>query len=384
MRVLVTGARLPAALEIASGLNRLGVEVFAADSLFFSPAGASCSIIQYLRFPSPRFSFNEFRIAILGWVDKFKIDLIIPVSEEIFYLAKLEEELRPICSLFSPSFSFLRSCHSKWDILELAKICDINVPQTMLVTSAEEARCAAKNFSNYILKPEFSRGAYDLLFDVTQIEKQNKISVQSRWLVQEYITGHEICSYSIAVAGALLAHAVYEPAYRVGLGASLYFKPIENSLLRDYVSRFVKKHSLTGQISFDFLVTKDGHLVLLECNPRATSGIHLVAQSETWCRAFLGEKIVDVTIEDLTPRAAKFPMILLNSKQALRENYFLRFISDLWKAKDTIFSLRNPLPFFALQLCSIELMCRCLKWKIHPKNAYTFDLEWNGEEGTCV
>lgn len=85
MRVLVTGARLPAALEITSGLTRLGVEVFAADSLFFSPTGASYTISQYLRFPSPRFFFQAFRSCILEWVDKFKIDLIIPVSEEIFF-----------------------------------------------------------------------------------------------------------------------------------------------------------------------------------------------------------------------------------------------------------------------------------------------------------
>lgn len=181
----------------------------------------------------------------------------------------------------------------------------------------------------------------------------------------------------------MLAHAVYEPAYRVGHGASLYFKPTEHPLLREYVARFVAHYSFTGQISFDFLLIKEGHFVLLECNPRATSGIHLVAQSEAWCRAFWGEEIVEV-IDDRVPCAAKFPMLLLTSRQALRDRGFLRFIADLWNAKDTIFTLKNPLPFFALQLCSIELICRYIKWKIHPKNAYTYDLEWNGEDDACA
>ena len=376
MRVLVTGARLPAALEICSGLSRLGVEVFAADSLFFSAAGASRTVVKYLRFPPPRFSFNAFCKTILEWVDTFKIDLIIPVSEEIFYLAKFHEEFKPNCALFAPSCSLLRDCHSKWDILALAENFGINVPQTFLATSTEEIELATKKMAAYVIKPEFSRGSHSLLVNHNRINKP--ISKHYRWLVQEYVTGTELCSYGIAVEGVLLAHATYEPHYRVGLGASLYFKPISNPLINEFVEHFVKKHSFTGQISFDFLLNNEGHLVLLECNPRAISGIHLVAQSLDWCKAFLGEKIQAMPFKNLKPRAAKLPIILFNSIHVLRKNSLSSFISDLFRAKDTTYSLKDPLPFLAQQLCSIEIVCRCFKWKIHPKNAYTFDLEWNG------
>lgn len=379
MRVLVTGARLPAALEISSGLSQLGIEVFSADSLFFSPTGVSRSVRKYLRFPSPRFSFKAFRKTILEWVIKFKIDLIIPVSEEIFYLAKLHPDLKPSCKLFAPSLSFLQACHSKWDILELVNNCNIRQPKTFLATSEETLSLAAKNFTNYIIKPEFSRGSYQLLVNSTSTKKPIKISKDCRWLVQEYIRGREICSYSMASNGKLLAHAAYEPRYRVGLGASLYFKPIENPVLQEYVERFVEKYAFTGQISFDFLITSDDCLVVLECNPRATSGVHLVAQNPAWCRAFFGEKIIDKKKHSQEARSAKFPILLLNSISALKNKNFSDFISDIWKAKDTIFSIKNPLPFIAQQLCTLEIIFRCIQWKIHPKNAYTFDLEWNGE-----
>ncbi|HAT1923044.1 TPA: ATP-grasp domain-containing protein [Legionella pneumophila] len=383
MKALVTGARLPAALEIASGLSALGIEVFAADSLFFSPTGSSRSVIQYLRFPSPRFYFNKFRKTVLEWVDKYSIDLIIPVSEEIFYLAMLHEDLNPSCTLFAPSLPFLRACHSKWDILELANNCNIISPKTVLITSKEALCRVTKHFSKYIIKPEFSRGAYGLLFHADQFKEQTKISEQHRWLVQEYITGQELCSYSIASKGNLLAHTVYEPLYRVGSGASLYFKPIENSLLNDYVEHFVKSYAYTGQLSFDFLITKEGRLVVLECNPRATSGVHLVAQSKAWCRAFLGEKIDKIKMEDMEARAAKFSIILLNSIHALKKKQLLGFIADLRKAKDTLFNIKDLAPVLTQQLCIIEIICRCIKWKISPEIAYTFDLEWNGEPKPC-
>ena len=105
----------------------------------------------------------------------------------------------------------------------------------------------------------------------------------------------------------------------------------------------------------------------------------MVAQNKTWGRAFLGETIVAINPDLMAPRAAKLPIILFSSLAALRKKRFLSFITDLNNAKDTVFNLKDPAPIFGQQLCSIELMCLSMKWRVHPKNAYTFDLEWNGQ-----
>ena len=91
LRILVTGARLPAALEIVRALSAAGAQVCTADSLVAIPAGISRDSNGYVRFPSPTLAFSDFRKFLLKTVGQLDIDLIIPVSEEIFYLRPLHE-----------------------------------------------------------------------------------------------------------------------------------------------------------------------------------------------------------------------------------------------------------------------------------------------------
>lgn len=341
-RVLVTGARLPAALEIIKAIHAEGAEIWAADSLRITPAGVSRFATGYLCFPSPVFSFKMFSTFICDAVHRLGIKLIIPVSEEIFFLAALKEDLAPAL-LFAPPLDKLRMLHSKWEILNMVTGCGIRVPHTLRVTSRPELSEALKKIPGGILKPEFSRGAHEILFPPHQKLDLGEISNTRPWLVQEKSEGREISTYCVIHNGCVLIQTMYLPRYRVGHGASLYFQPIHIPNLALFVTAFAQKNSLTGQFSFDLMEDNSGCITLLECNPRATSGLHLIPPASRWGGVFWGEKISGEWTSAL-PCAAKLAVLLLQILPALREKRCKTLISDLLVARDSLYSLDDALP----------------------------------------
>jgi hypothetical protein len=376
MNILVTGARLPAALELVRALNAAGASVWAADSLTFTPASASCDCAGYLRFPSPALKFQEFRACMRQTVQRLGIDLIVPASEEIFYLAQIADELTP-ARLFAPSFVDLRRLHSKWEILAMASGCAIRIPQTIRATTNAMLRAGLKEMPESVLKPEFSRGAYEARFAPHNDRDTLDISPDNPWLIQEMLRGREISTFSVARKGKVLAHAAYEPRWRVAHGASLYFRPLDAPAAERFVTGFVEKHGLSGQISFDLMVDDDGTVALIECNPRTTSGVHLFANPEELGRAILADDTIAANVSDKA-KAAKLAIALLHGASAFRAGKFRSLCADLRAAKDSSFLMRDPLPLLSLYASSVEILLRSRSWRVDARHAYTFDLEWNG------
>ena len=377
-RILITGARLPAALEIARALAAEGAEVWAADTLHYTPAGFSRYVHGYVRIPSPVLEPSHFRRAIIDAAHRYRIDLVIPVSEEVFFLARMRDELAPGTRVFSPSLPILRELHSKWHILERAKGCGARLPRTTRIPSTQALREALTDMPDGVLKAEFSRGSYGTLFPPHENIEGLSIAANRPWLLQERLAGREISVYAIASEGRLLAATVYEPRYRAGKGASLYFQPVEQLQARRFATAFVDRNGITGQIAFDLIECDDGELALLECNPRATSGVHLFPSDSRWARVFLGEDMAPGN-ESAAARAAKMAVFALYAPTALRQRKLSALWADIKAARDSCFSLDDPLPALGLQLCALEIAVRSLRWPVAAREAYTFDLEWNGE-----
>lgn len=374
--MLVTGARLPAALEVIKAIHAEGAEIWAADSLRITPASVSRFVTGYLCFPSPVFSFDMFRESICDAIHKLGIELIIPISEEIFFLAALKEALAPAI-LFAPSLNQLRMLHSKWKILDMVTGCDIRAPHTLRVTSRLELDEALEKIPDGILKPEFSRGALEVFFPPHHTLDLGEISKTRSWLVQEKLEGREISTYCVTHKGRVLMQTMYIPLYRVGRGASLYFLPIHLPKVASFVNAFVQKHALTGQFSFDVMEDSKGDLTLIECNPRATSGVHLVPPDSRWGGVFWGDEVLEKGTH-ARPCTAKLAVFLLHTLPALREKRWKLLVSDVLVARDSLFLLDDALPVFASYLSVLEIFWRSRSWSVNGYRAFTHDLEWNG------
>jgi predicted ATP-grasp superfamily ATP-dependent carboligase len=374
-RVLVTGARLPAALEIARGLRAAGAEVWAADSLRITPTGVSRSVNEYLRLPSPALHAPAFRARVLAFVRRLNITMIVPASEEIFYLAQMRADLPAHTTLFAPSLAELEALHSKWRVLELAADCGARLPRTLRVESRAQMSEELDRYPDSVLKPEHSRGAYRTLFPPHSLLHDMRV-LYAPWVVQECVTGTDISTFAITMNGRVLACATYLPRYRAGAGANLYFEPVVSPAADAFVARFASANATTGHLGFDFIQGADGELTLLECNPRATSGVHLVANNDSWARAYFGVGAPPTTSPE--PRCSKFAVATLHGPQALFQRRLGALREDLRRARDTCFRADDRRPSLALPLSGLEIALRSLAWPVRTRHAYTFDLEWNG------
>ena len=111
--VLLTGARAPAALEWARQFAGAGWRVLAADSIPRPLASWSGAVSTTWRVPPARQEPKPFVRAVADICRQQSVDLVMPVCEEIFELARGADQLPEGSRLWSESFDRLVGLHDK-------------------------------------------------------------------------------------------------------------------------------------------------------------------------------------------------------------------------------------------------------------------------------
>src|ERR1043165_8087865 len=116
-RVLITGARSPAALEWARLAQRAGAEaVVVADSLRFPLAGFSSAATHSVRLPEVRSDVSAYGKAVCDVVREHRIQLVAPTCEEAFYISHQRRRIEAAgARVFVPPFDFMARAHHKYD-----------------------------------------------------------------------------------------------------------------------------------------------------------------------------------------------------------------------------------------------------------------------------
>jgi len=158
-------------------------------------------------------------------------------------------------------------------------------------------------------------------------------SRQMPWVAQDYLAGEEISAYAIARYGKLVGVSVYRSLWRAGAGAGICFEPVEDKQALDFITGFVSGTGWSGQISFDLMRLSDGSVLPLECNPRATSGLHFFHDPERFVAVLMEGGFVE---RDVTqPQTVKLAMWAYGLPAAIRAGALGRFRRDL-KAADEL------------------------------------------------
>jgi hypothetical protein len=379
MRVLVLGARAPAALEWVRGLAGQGVSVYAADSLALPFTRFSRYLKEYFRLPEPRHQPEEWIDALVQLAIKHNIDWIIPTCEEVFYLAWGASRFQGICRLFTSDFDLLHRLHHKGEFAQLVQRWSLQAPTTQTVKTIEELASFSDQTSRYVFKPAYSRFATSTLISPTpEALKLLKPTAEQPWVVQERIRGEEFCSYSLLREGQLLAHSVYQPRHRVGQGSGIYFEQVEITAIEPFVRSFGQLSGYTGQLAFDWMCDQQQNFWVLECNPRATSGIHLFDDQP---EALLGA-LAPVLREDQPvfypshqPRMVALAMLMFAGRKLLQKNFW----KDFSRAEDVICRKGDAMPLLAQLPGMMEISMRALMRGCSLLAASTADIEWDGQ-----
>lgn len=383
MHALILGARAPACLEWARAFQQEQWQVSTADSLRWPLSRFSEAGKNYYRLPEPRQNPQVWIDALKKLVSEKKIDWIIPTCEEAFYLAWGAQQLQGYCNLLTSDFALLQQLHHKFHFAEFTKGFDLNAPESFLVRNSSELKTILNQDRDWVVKPAFSRFATHTYIKPTESELNSILPTTNYpWVVQQFISGKEHCSYSLIKQSQVISHAVYHPKYRVGKGSGIYFEVTQPTEILEFVKAFAAKTRFTGQLAFDFIVDKNGKFFVLECNPRATSGIHLFNdQPKALTKIFENEhdpyKNNSIFQPTTNPRMSTMAMILFAlHKQGWRKTFW----QDFNKAQDIISHAGEHKPYYAQLLCLLEMCSRAIKQRKGLLAAVTADIEWDGQE----
>ncbi len=375
-RVLITGARAAAAVDIARDFANAGYEVHMADCATARLARWSRAVEQVHRYPSPVRDPAGFRAGVTALVDQLDPALIVPACEEVFHLAALPLGER----LFLPPAATLRTLHDKALFAGLCGEAGLPVPETHRLdrpADLEPFRAASRD---WVFKARYSRfgegtavgPAPDALPAVTG----------RGWIAQRKIEGREVSFYAVARGGQITAFAAYGSAWRLAGGASLTFDPLEPALastLFDLASALAATTGLTGQFACDLIVEDSGQPWLIECNPRATSGAHLLVGDGRLARAILATPAAPAVPpgggQHLLPAFLTFGLGL-----ALRGGRLAEWRKQLRDGRDVAGRPGDRAPMLGAVVDGLAFMLAGARLGISATAATTIDIEWNGDD----
>ncbi|MCS7460954.1 ATP-dependent carboxylate-amine ligase [Paenibacillus doosanensis] len=409
-RILLTGGRAPATLDLARQLAANGHAVYVAESCPEQLCKRSRAVRRSYLVPEPAANPRAYAAALRDIAAAERMDWLLPMCEELFYVAAGLDELQSVCRVLAEPPGKLRRLHSKWEFISRVQELGLSAPQTHLLSSpqeraafmAEEAERAKRrreagepDAAKWVFKPVFSRFSSKVV--IAEVKASGwqpdsrlaalPVTGEEPWVAQRYIEGTGYCSYSIAQQGTITAHAVYPVRFTAGRGACISFEPVKHPGIDRWTERFIREEGFTGQIAFDFIEDREGGLYPLECNPRATSGIHLFRPEDRLDRALMPEEGQPLP-ERIEPQASRKAMIaaamlscgavaLLKDFSRERLGSWLRIMTG---GRDVVFRANDPGPLwqqFRLVYWNLRVGAR---HRISVMEASTKDIEWNGGE----
>jgi hypothetical protein len=272
---------MPFALGLIRRLGEAGHEVLASDSYAAAPGSHSRYVTRHFVTPQARADPRAFAAEVDRIAGSESVDAIVPAWEDVFYLAALRPRSAP---LFAASFAALARLHDKERFRELVVSLGLPVPDTALATSRAELREALGRWPHYFARAVYSRGGQTLLTNTGPLAghvspDDIEPTPEAPWLVQEFVDGPMVCTYSTARDGRMTAHCAYRAPRQWEHSTGIQFLSIEPAESLAVAERIAGELGFTGQLSFDFVESAQG-LTLIECNPRTTDGVLLMAPAQ--------------------------------------------------------------------------------------------------------
>lgn len=379
-RVLITGARAPAALDLARAFAAAEREVHLADCRTVWSARLSRAPKSTPRYASPVRHPDRFAEDIAGLIDRLDPDLVVPTCEEVFHLARAaltQPQLAAV--LATPPLETLTTLHSKHRFMALCAEAGVAVPTTWRVDSPQSLD-DLPDPSTLVFKPEFSRfGVEAVIRPRRDALERIRPRPERPWVAQQFVAGAEASFYAVARSGRLTAFCSYRSTWRTRGGAGYAFAPLEpetHEALREIADRLAA-HVADGQFACDAIIDQDGRPWVIECNPRATSGVHLFGRDPRLAEAFTGGgACFDVT--GFTPRHLAPALWLLGLPAALREGQLRDWRDARRDGQDVVTAPADAGPLAGALIDSAGFGLEAALSGRPLAAAMTADIEWNG------
>ncbi len=367
--VLLTLGRLPVALDIARSFAARGWRVLVAEPSRMHLARTSNAVADCFRVTSPVQDadayLDELESIILGQ----DVDLVIPVSEESMYVAALLGRLPGTVEVFCQAQPAMLGLHDKFQFVRTAQQYGLASPDTRLADGADAGELTASG--DFVVKPRFSCSGRR----VSMHAAGEDFAAAAGMLVQRQLDGELLSSFAIARDGQVIASSVYRGTLMDGSVAVSFERVAESVAIDNWVSRFVAQSGHTGFIAFDFIVDAEGHASAIECNPRATSGIHFI-RAECVAEAILGETATEPVHRSDKLLAESYSCFTTTLGALFSRRDFRYSLRQLRRARDVSWSAADPWPFLLMMINTWRIVSLALFRGHTFAAAAVLDIEW--------
>lgn len=390
LTILLTNGRFPVSIDLARQLHKAGHRVIVVDPMHYHVCRFSRAVKKSYFVPAPHVDAKGYVEGVANAVSECQVDLIIPLHEEIFYLAECNN---PIIKdiLFAPPFEVLIRLHNKWEFSRWLQGIDLKTPVAVLCKSREDVNKLDRS-REWAVKPVYGRAAANVYHikpsgDIPHI---SDISEEIHYIAQEWHYGKRYCSYSVIRKGKLQALGVYPVETTLDGSSCVYFEAVTNDKITEYHRKLATVLSdVSGQVALDFIEDeKTGEVMAIECNPRATSGIHLYSGTTHLARIFSDDQATHppLNMPKTGSRRQVAPgMLMWEHKNAGPKQYF-EHMKRLMGSRDVVFSLSDPGPSLMqpFLLTSYYEICRERHMKL--PEMFQWDVCWEpqGEQLRAV
>lgn len=374
--VLITLGRLPVALELARGFRAADWHVIVAEANSVSLCGMSSAVDRCLRVTPPGRSVAQFLDDLARIVEDEQVDLVVPVSEETPATAALAAVMNPAPRVFCPARDDVLRLHDKLAFNTLASDTGLPVPVTCRGGGIERTRFPS---AEVVVKPRFSASGRGVRF----CRVDELATLDDSVIVQQRLPGEELSAFGVARSGRLLANVVYRPRVTSGSVAVCFERLGDARDVEAWIEAFVRRVGHTGFVGVDFMRDDDGQPRAIECNPRATSGVHFLnaGRLAATIEAALVEApdVVNIAAIDDRPvtKLAESYSCFTALLGAVGDRKRRRHIwNELRQAQDICWSRRDPLPFLLMTINTWPIIWPALLSGRSFAEVAVEDIEW--------
>ena len=279
MSALVTNAKNRIAYNIVRSLGKKGIPVYTSDFVSSSMSFFSRYSKGHFLYPSPYRKQEDFIVSLIQNCKRLKTDVLIPVFEESFLIAKHKEKIENCVRVVLPDYEQILFAHNKDRWEPLARRLGIPVPETFPIADLQSGkRCLSDLNYPVLMKPKQGGGAWA----ITQANSERELQILlakatneglpwERFFCQEKISGETHCVAMLFNHGEMRAKVAYRQLrdYPVTGGQATLRVSIRSEAAEGHLQRLLEEMNWHGVCQADFIVderTREPYLI--DINPR--------------------------------------------------------------------------------------------------------------------
>jgi predicted ATP-grasp superfamily ATP-dependent carboligase len=371
--VLLTLGRLPKALEVARALQGAGCRVIVAEPFKRHLTGASRAVARSVVVTSPVQDREAYLREISDLAVAEGASLILPVSEEILHASLLRGRLPSGVRLAAMPHASLLALHDKLSFAAVCRAAGVAAPETFALGDPRAVELARRGRT--VVKPIFSCSGRGVRFLAAG---EALPSADEPALVQQFCAGRILSTFTLARAGVPRITVTYRGAVMQGTVAVCFERIDTPPAVDAWVGAMVRNTAFDGFISFDLVEDAQGVIRGIECNPRATSGIHFVEPADL--AAALLDPQADGPLRFKQNRLMQqfYPCLTETQRTMFGEGPFRENLRCLVAASDVTWSARDPWPLVSQPWTSWPIIEMAMRRRCTFGEVAMLDLAWSG------